>query len=47
MQKNLFVIIETEKGFNITLENSQTKFFNEDIKTLKELFLNMSELSNR
>ena len=44
--QELFTIIKTEKGFNVSLRNSDVKFFSEDIKTLKELFKQMSELAN-
>lgn len=47
MKNELFVIIETGSGFNITLPGGKVNFFAEDIKTLKELFKQMSELANR
>lgn len=44
--QEIFIIIKTNEGYNITLKDNKTKYFNKDIKTLKELFKQMSKLTN-
>lgn len=50
--KELFTIIKTEKGYNLTLPSSEwengqaVKFFPEDIPTQKELFKKLTKITN-